>query len=45
MYMHHSLVIGVDSTWTMQRVFTKFGLDQNTMDFTGHALALYRDDK
>lgn len=36
---------GVDPTWTMQRVFTKFGLDQNTMDFTGHALALYRDDK
>ena len=22
----------------------KFGLDENTVDFIGHALALYRDD-
>ena len=29
---------------TMQDVYTKFGLDQNTADFTGHAFALYRDD-
>eukprot|EP00047_Mylnosiga_fluctuans_P001463 m.220493 g.220493 ORF g.220493 m.220493 type:complete len:445 (+) comp10387_c0_seq1:58-1392(+) len=40
------------STWkgydpakdTMAVVFEKFGLDNNTADFTGHALALYRDD-
>jgi Rab GDP dissociation inhibitor len=29
----------------MQQVYEKFGLDENTADFTGHALALYRDDK
>lgn len=28
----------------MQQVYDKFGLDDNTADFTGHALALYRDD-
>lgn len=27
------------------QVYDKFGLDENTADFTGHALALYRDDK
>ncbi|PIO59044.1 GDP dissociation inhibitor [Teladorsagia circumcincta] len=26
------------------KVYEKFGLDDNTADFTGHALALYRDD-
>jgi Rab GDP dissociation inhibitor len=26
----------------MQQVYDKFGLDKNTQDFTGHALALYR---
>uniref|UniRef100_A0A915PPB8 Ubiquinone biosynthesis O-methyltransferase, mitochondrial n=1 Tax=Setaria digitata TaxID=48799 RepID=A0A915PPB8_9BILA len=31
-------------TNTMQQVYDKFGLDENTADFTGHALALYRDD-
>ena len=25
--------------------FKKFGLDQDTIDFTGHALALYSDDE
>ena len=25
-------------------MYEKFGLDENTADFTGHALALYRDD-
>ncbi|KAK0408797.1 hypothetical protein QR680_004162 [Steinernema hermaphroditum] len=30
---------------TMKQVYEKFGLDDNTADFTGHALALYRDDK
>ncbi|BET01757.1 unnamed protein product [Nesidiocoris tenuis] len=29
---------------TTQQLYTKFGLDKNTQDFTGHALALYRDD-
>jgi Rab GDP dissociation inhibitor len=41
------------STWgdvepqstTMQQVYEKFGLDENTADFTGHALALWRNDK
>lgn len=28
----------------MQALYDKFGLDKNTQDFTGHALALYRDD-
>ena len=28
----------------MEDVFKKFGVDQNTQDFTGHAVALYRDD-
>ena len=29
---------------TMRKAFDKFGLDQNTIDFVGHALCLYRDD-
>ncbi|CAH1265188.1 GDI1 [Branchiostoma lanceolatum] len=29
---------------TMQEVYAHFGLDKNTADFTGHALALWRDD-
>lgn len=28
----------------MQAVYAKFGLDENTAGFTGHALALHRDD-
>lgn len=32
-------------TMTMQEVFTKFDLDANTASFTGHALALFRDDE
>ncbi|WKX88428.1 hypothetical protein Q1695_008230 [Nippostrongylus brasiliensis] len=31
-------------TLTCTSVYEKFGLDDNTADFTGHALALYRDD-
>lgn len=27
-----------------QQLYDKFGLDRNTQDFTGHALALYQDD-
>lgn len=30
---------------TMQQVYEKFGLDENTADFTGHALALFRNDE
>lgn len=41
-----------DKTWkgmncktaTMQQLFEKFGLDSNTADFTGHALALHLND-
>lgn len=29
----------------MSQVYEKFGLDKNTADFTGHALALHRDDE
>lgn len=29
---------------TAQQLYEKFGLDKDTADFTGHALALYRDD-
>lgn len=32
------------NTANMQALYDKFGLDKNTQDFTGHALALYRDD-
>lgn len=32
------------STANAQALYDKFGLDKNTQDFTGHALALYRDD-
>jgi len=31
-------------TATMSELFVKFGLDLNTADFTGHALALYLND-
>lgn len=30
---------------TMTDLFKKFGLDQNTADFVGHAMALYIDDR
>jgi Rab GDP dissociation inhibitor len=36
---------GIQPTTPMKAVFEKFGLDQNTQDFTGHALALHRDDQ
>jgi len=29
---------------TMEEVYKKYGLDENTCDFVGHALALYRND-
>ena len=36
---------GVDPKQPMRAVFDKHGLDQNTIDFTGHAVALYRNDE
>ena len=30
---------------TMKEVYDKYGLDQNTADFTGHALALHTSDE
>ncbi|CAG5127950.1 unnamed protein product, partial [Candidula unifasciata] len=35
---------GVEPTMTAKSLYEKFGLDANTQDFTGHALALYRND-
>lgn len=35
----------VDPKAPMSAAFQKFGLDQNTIDFIGHALALHRDDE
>jgi len=32
------------ATTTMAQLYDKFGLEKNTCDFTGHALALHRDD-
>lgn len=31
--------------WNGAQFYEKFGLDKDTADFTGHALALYRDDE
>jgi len=37
---------GVDANKTpMVEVFKKFGLEQSTIDFVGHSLALHRDDE
>ena len=30
---------------TMKEVYDKFGLDENTQDFVGHAIALYHNDE
>ena len=35
----------VPPTMRMVDAFKKFGLDQDTIDFTGHALALHSDDE
>lgn len=35
----------IPPTTKMIDAFKKFGLDQDTIDFTGHALALYSDDE
>ncbi|KAI8771577.1 rab GDP dissociation inhibitor beta [Biomphalaria glabrata] len=36
---------GVEPTVPAKQLYEKFGLDANTQDFTGHALALFRNDK
>lgn len=36
---------GVEPTQPASELYSKHGLDANTIDFTGHALALYRNDK
>ncbi|KAL5516022.1 hypothetical protein EMCRGX_G001278 [Ephydatia muelleri] len=36
---------GIDPKGPMSKVFEKFGLEQNTIDFVGHALALYANDE
>lgn len=30
---------------TCQQMYDHFGVDKNTQDFTGHAVALFRDDE
>ena len=35
----------IDPKMPMSEVMKKYGLDQNTADFIGHALCLYRDDE
>lgn len=30
--------------WTTRQLFAEYGLDENTQSFTGHAMALHRDD-
>lgn len=37
--------IEVDPKGPMKRAFDKFGLDQNTTDFIGHAMCLYKTDE
>ena len=36
---------GIEPDTLMSDVFKKFSLDDNTQDFTGHAVCLYTDDK
>ena len=36
---------GIPPTAPMQAVYDKFGVDKNTIDFTGHAVALHRTDE
>lgn len=46
MHAEHSVfLLGLAPKAPMEKAFEKFGLDQNTVDFIGHALALYRDDE
>jgi Rab GDP dissociation inhibitor len=36
---------GNDPNGPISEVYKKFGLDENTVDFTGHAMALYLNDE
>lgn len=36
---------GIEPTMIAKQLYEKHGLDANTQDFTGHALALHRNDK
>jgi len=38
-------ITGVDPNTPMKDVFKKHGLDDNTASFTGHAIAVYRNDE
>lgn len=44
MFTLQSTHAGMNPEKPMQVVFTDFGLDDNTQDFVGHALALHRDE-
>lgn len=44
-YSYFLFSVDLDPKVPMQDCFQKFGLDQNTVDFVGHALALHRDDQ
>ena len=41
----HFLAVDLAPETLMSVCFQKFGLDTNTTDFIGHALALHRDDE
>ena len=43
--LHCCSTTGVVPEDTMRKAFDKFSLDNNTVDFIGHALCLYRDDE
>ncbi len=36
---------GKDPRGPVSEVYKQFGLDKNTVDFTGHAMALYLNDE
>lgn len=35
---------GLDKDKTMKKLFEDYSLEKQTQDFTGHAMALYRED-
>lgn len=45
LYINIVFLLGLAPKDPMKKAFNHFGVDQNTIDFVGHALALYRDDK
>ena len=44
-YTRYVLGFGHRSGYELLYDLQKFGLDENTCDFVGHALALYRNDE